>query len=293
MKLRPIHRSDISKAADLLAEGFPKLSCETWTACLANIIAHVENLGHDSIGQFASANDGEVGICLTIPSRRVAYAEAPREIMNLSAFYLRPGNEWMATLFLRRLMVDPTVDYVDLTASISMRKLNRRLGFVDRSRGAVVVPLALSALRPARQTRILPLSAIPPGMLPVVHRDLLEEHARLGCIAVGLEAGDSWHPLILCHCRRRGVAGARIILARDRRLVQAALGTIARYLLKRGIHFLEFEALTKDGFSEALFRTEAWPVQTTREPGTEAIDHTFSELAFVPPPGAPAGRLGA
>ncbi len=84
MKLRPIHRSDISKAADLLAEGFPKLSCETWTACLANIVAHVENLGHDSIGQFASANDGEVGICLTIPSRRIAYAEAPREIMNLS-----------------------------------------------------------------------------------------------------------------------------------------------------------------------------------------------------------------
>lgn len=77
----------------------------------------------------------------------------------------------------------------------------------------------------------------------------------------------------------------RVILVRDRQLLRRALGSIARYLLKRGIRFLEFEALTKSGFPEALFRTGAWPVQTTHERVTEAIDHTFSELVFVPPPG--------
>lgn len=58
-----------------------------------------------------------------------------------------------------------------------------------------------------------------------------------------------------------------------------------RHLLGLGLHFLEFEALTRAGFPEALFRTGAWPVQTTHAPETAAIDHSFTELAFMPVPG--------
>lgn len=288
MKLRPIRRPDTPAAAALLTEGFPEHSSKRWAASLANIFLHGERLGHDSIGQFVSGKGGEVGLCLAIPSRRMAYAGIPRESVNLSAFYLRPGSEWMATLFMRRLMTDPAVEYVDLTATSSMRKLNRLLGFVDRSRGAVVVPLALAALRFSRGTRILSLSDIAPGMLPADHLDLLREHAALGCIAVGIEIDGVCHPLILAPSSRRGIRGMRVILVRDRQLLRRASGSIARYLLKCGIRFLEFEAQTKSGFPEALFRTGAWPVQTTQERATEAIDHTFSELVFVPPPGAAA-----
>src|SRR5690606_34367040 len=138
-----------------------------------------------------------IGICLTIPSCRAIYADSPREAVNLSAFYLRPGNEWRATLFMRRLMADPAVEYIDLTATESMRKLNRLLGFADRSRGAVVVPLALAALRFSRGTRILPLNDVPPGMLAADLLDVLQEHSRLGCMAVGIELDGICHPLIL------------------------------------------------------------------------------------------------
>lgn len=290
MKLQPIHRGDTARAVTLLAEGFPEHSPEIWLACLANIFGHCERFGRDSIGQFATANGSEIGICLTIPSCRAIYADSPREAVNLSAFYLRPGNEWRATLFMRRLMADAAVEYIDLTATESMRKLNRLLGFADRSRGAVVVPLALAALRFSRGTRILPLDDVPPGMLAADLLDILQEHSRLGCMAVGIELDGICHPLILVPSSRRGIPGMRVILARDRQLLQRALGTIARYLLKRGVRFLEFEALTKSGFPEALFRTGAEPVQTTHEPNTEAIDHTFSELAFIPLPGAVVGR---
>jgi len=285
MKLRPIYRSDAAIAADLLVEGFPVHSRQTWMVCLTDIFTYGETLGCDSIGQFASLDGGKIGIGLTIPSRRVAYVATVREVVNLSAFYLRPGNEWMTALFLRRLMTDPVIDYIDLSASESMRQLNRNLGLVDRSLGAVIVPLAASALRLSPRAKIIPLADISPGVLSDIHRDLLLYHARLGCIAVGIEFEDACHPLILAPSRRRGVDGARVILARDRRLVRSTLGTVARYLLKRGFSFLEFEAVTKAGFPEAFFRTGASPLQSRHDQETEAIDHTFTELAFMPPPG--------
>src|SRR5690606_28128510 len=109
MKLRPVSRRDIADAAALLAEGFPTHSRDTWAACLADISTHGESLGRDTIGQFASAATEDLGICLAIPSRRVAYGGSGREVVNLSAFYLRPGNEWMTALFLRRVMSDPSI----------------------------------------------------------------------------------------------------------------------------------------------------------------------------------------
>ena len=285
MKLRPIRRPDAEAASALLAEGFPVRPRQSWAACLAAIFAHCESHGHETIGSIAARAGDDVGLCLAIPSRRVAYVSAPRDVVNLSAFYLRPGNEWMASLFLRRLMTDPSADHVDLTASQSMRKLNRRLGFADRSRGEVVVPLALSALRPSRGARLAPRD-----MLGQVHRRLLEAHERLGCIVAAVRLDGACHPLIFARSRHRGVAGARVILARDRELIRASLGAVARHLLRRGLHFLEFDAASKHGVREALFRTGAAPVQTTQEPEGAAIDHCFTELVFIPPPGVELQR---
>lgn len=284
MRLRPVSRPDAAEAAALLAEGFPTHSREAWAACLADILDHAEGMGHDAIGQFASVDGGDIGIGLTIPSRPVAYARAPRDVVNLSAFYMRPGNEWRTPLFIRRVMTDPAIDYVDLTASESMRQLNRRLGLVDRSSGAVVIPLALSALRPSRGAKVVSPEAISPSMMSDVHRGLLRDHARLGCIAVGIALDGACHPLILGPSRRRDVAGVRVILVRDRALLRAALGPVSRFLLKRGLYFLEFEGVDKAGFPEALFRPTASPLQTTHEPDSAVIDHTYTEYAFIPPP---------
>lgn len=289
MKLRPVRRDEAGKAAALLAEGFPRLSRETWETSIAKMFAHVETLGEASVGQFASVDGNDVGIWLVIPSIRTAYTAAPRKTANLASLYMRPGYEWMTALFMRRLMPDPAVDYVGLTAKLSMQQLGTRLGFVQRSRGAVVIPLVLAALRSSRGAKILSLADIRPDALPQHHHDLLERHARLGCLAVGIEVDGICHPLIMILSRRRGMLGARLVLARDRQLVRAALGVIARYLLKRGFLFLEFEGVSKAGFPEAFLWTRTPPVETTREPEGDAIDHTFTELVFVPSPGMKAG----
>lgn len=289
MKLRPIVREDTAVATALLAEGFPALSAATWQASLTRIFDYVDARGSgsigDSIGSIASSPRDDIGICLTIPAARSAFATPPSTVVNLACFYMRPGNEWMTTLFLKRLMADKSATYLDLTASPVMRQLNRKLGLTDRTAGMVIVPLALAALRPSPGVRLLTLDEVADTRLEPHQRALLQAHAALGCIALVVEWQDALHPLILSPGLRKGVPGARVILAPSRALLRAAAGALARHLLPRFYLFLDFDADSKDGFPEALFWTRSPPVQVLGVHDAETIDLTFSELVFIPPAG--------
>lgn len=284
MKLRPILRAEAHTAASLLAEGFPVHAIDTWRDSIRLLFSHVATADDGSIGYIASAGGRDVGIGLAFSTRRTAYEAEPRDIVNLAAFYMRTGHEWMTTPFLRRMMKDPDVEYVDLTASVAMREVNRRLGFVDRSEGMVVVPTFAAALRPGRGVRILAGNDVPAGAMAEEHRRLLARHGRLNAISLAIEIDGELHPLILARTFRKRVYGARVILARDRALIRAVLGPLARYLLRLGIVFLEFDACAKEKIPEAIFVSRFAPVQSTRPSDNPAIDHTFSELMFIPPP---------
>jgi len=284
MKLRPILRAEAHTAASLLAEGFPVHALETWRESIQLLFSHVATAEDGSIGSIASAGGRDVGIGLAIAARRTAYEAEPRDIVNLAAFYMRSGHEWMTTPFLRRMMKNPDVEYIDLTASVAMREVNRRLGFTDRSEGMVVIPTLAAAMRPGRGVRIRPAHAVPPGAMSEDHRRLLARHGRLNAISLAVEIDGELHPLILARSFRRRVGGARVILARDRELIRTALGPLSRLLLKYGILFLEFDACSKETLREAIFVSRFAPVQTTRPSDNPAIDHTFSELMFIPPP---------
>lgn len=290
MKLRPITRNETAAALSLLTEGFPLLPENTWRQSFARMLAYAEEEGDGVVGQIGMAGGRDVGICLALPACRFVYAPTLRRQVNLSAFYLKPGHEWMTTLFLRRLMADDSVDYLDVTASYSMREINRRIGFQDHSAGMVVVPTAAACWRPGGVYRLLGLGDVPEGALsPQIH-GLLEHHHRLGCVALVVEKEGDYHPLILATTGRKGVAGARVLLVRDRALVHAVLGPLSRHLLGRGLFYLEYDAMAApENLPEALFWRRSAPVQMTRAPEGEAIDLTFCEFAFIPSPKLSAG----
>lgn len=283
MTLRAISRADADTAVALLAEGFPALSARTWQDSIDRIFDYIESTGREFAGYFETTKAGDVGICLAIPAVRNAYIAPPRSVINLSCLYMRPGNEWMTPLFLRRVMAQDASDYSDLTASTTIRQLNRKIGFKDRSNGTIIAPLAVSACRASPGVRLVRFDAISRDALAPHHYALLEQHHRLDRIVLGVEHERALHPLILTESRRKGVPGARIVLASSRELVRAALGPLARYLLVRGYLFLDFDGKSKDGFPEALFWTNTPPVQMTGDWDHDAIDHTFSELVFIPP----------
>ncbi len=289
MKLRPIVRDEAQAALTLLAEGFPVLTPDTWKTSLDGMFSYADRTASGVVGWIAQAGGRDVGICLALAARRSLYRMTARDEVNLSAFYLRPGCEWMTSLFLRRMMSDSDVDYLDITASYSMREINRRLGFVDHGEGMVVVPTAIAAFRPAAGTSVVPLPAAAGLPLDPDLQTLLTEHDRLGCISLVVELPDGLYPVILARTSRKGLPGARVILARDRALIVSALGPLCRHLLACGFTYLEFDGFSTHGIAEALFWRRSSPVQRTRPmAGEEAIDLTYCELVFIPPP--PAGH---
>lgn len=284
MNLRPITRAEMNAAVSLLSEGFPVHSREFWNASVLALLSYAEKRWDGVIGQIASANGREVGICLSIPSMRMAYEAVPHKVINLAAFYMRPGNEWMTTLFMRRLMKEPGVEYLDVTASKTMRNVLRQLGFADRTTGMVIVPAAVAALRPAGTVRILSRAQLTPDMLSPGRLALLDHHARHQAIPLGVEIDGMVHPLVLIPASRRRLAGGRIILARDRELIRMSAGALARHLLTLGLFFFEFDSPSPVPILGSRFIREGAPVQTTWPVATPAIDHTFSELLFIPAP---------
>ena len=284
MKLRPITRSEASAAVSMLSEGFPVHSRKTWQESVHRLLAHAERGWDGTIGQIASQDGADIGVGLAIPGTRSAYEAEPLKVVNFAAFYLRPGKEWMTTLFLRRMMKDATVEYVDITASVAMRDVNRRLGFVDRTHGVVVTPTVLAAMRPGRGVRIIRFEDLTPGMLSPEHMQLLEQHARLQAISLAVEVDGVMHPLILVKSPRKRVVGARVVLARNVDLVRRVAGPLARHLIRSGILFIEFDSPAPVGMLGSVFISRFAPAQSTRIDQSGVIAHPFSELMFIPPP---------
>lgn len=284
MKLRQIFRADADAATDLLSEGFPVHARKTWQESVHRLLAHAERGWDGSIGCIASQGDIDIGIGLAIPGMRSAYEPEARKVVNLAAFYMRPGHEWMTTLFLRRMMKDSSVEYVDVTASIAMREVNRKLGFIDKTHGSVVTPTGLTALRPGFGVRIVAFDQAPRGALSADHLKLLEHHARLQAMSLAVELDGAWHPLILVKNHRKRLTGARVILARDVDLVRRVAGPLCRHLMAHGILFLEFDSVGPVGMLGSAFVGIAAPAQSTRQDTSGVIDHTFTELMFIPPP---------
>jgi hypothetical protein len=282
MKLRPIMRTDLHAAVSLLTEGFRLHSREFWNASVVELLSYTEKRWDGIIGHIASANGQEIGICLSIPGMRTAYEAVPHKVINLAALYMRPGNEWLTTLFMRRLMKDPDVEYLDVTASETMRNVLRQLGFADRATGMVIVPTAVAAMHPGRTTRILPRAQLTPDMMSPGHLDLLDQHARRQAISLGVDVGGKVHPLILVPTSRKRLAGGRIILARDRELIRSSSGALARHLLKLGLFFFEFDSPSPVPILGSRFVRKGAPVQTTWPVEVSSIDHTYSELLFIP-----------
>ena len=279
MKLRPIHSGDADRAADILARGFPAVPRSRWATVLGRLLAYSASLGEASIGQTVEIGGADAGICLTIPAKRSAYADPPHRVVNISSFFLAEKHRWMAPLMMKRIMAGSDAEFTDLTGTPAMRSINEKIGFTNHSNGAVLIAAPIAALQPGG-ARVKALDAHSGGMLQPDHKRIADDHARLGCLCFAVETEGGWHPLILAPKTRRGVPGTRIILARDRKLVADAAGSLARHLLRRRLAFIEFEARDTTGFPLALFWTKSPPFQSTRDDVGDAVDHTYSELVF-------------
>lgn len=280
MKIRAIEMDELDQATELLQEGFGSISKEHMKKRLLKMFHYANQFGHSQIGYIASNNDGDIGITLALPFTRSIYEQEPINTVNFAAFYIKPKFTWMASLFLRKVMTQKDIDYVDVTASASMRKINQHLGFVNSATGLLVIPLAASAIRPFRMAKIRTFNLKKTCPFSVEITKILEDHIDLGCHVLTIERDDEIFPVVLRPKKRGHMPTARVILAKDRDLILHSLGSLSRYLLAQGFFFLEMDVFEKPDLWETSFRKRSAPIQSTKPKNTIAIDHTYTELVY-------------
>jgi hypothetical protein len=276
MKLQPINDGCLTDASALLKRGFPERTSAFWDEGLARVAAHHKATDAGPIGYLLIVGEKAVGVILTIASRR-----GPRDVVNLSSWYIDPKHRWLAARMLGNVTSRDKATYTDLTPSPESIRINESLGFTAATTGYRLFVLPLMALRGASRGRIVPFEKLRAGALSSEDRTTLARHRELGCIAAALDVGSRVHPLLFQRVRRRGLPVARLLLAEDRRLVADNIGAIARFLLRRGSPFLLVHADANERMPGGIVWNRTAPIQVRGAWERGRIDYTFSELVFL------------
>lgn len=223
--------------------------------------------------------DDVAGVLLTIRSQ---LPETGRVAVNLSSWYVEPSFRWFAPRMLQMASSDENELFTDLTPSPETRKLNERLGFQTVTDYTLFYPLLLAAFRPAR-AQLHPLTGTTAETLSSEIRDMLEDHARLGCIVAILEAEGRRHPLVFLKTTTRKLPSARLIYCEDRQIAQRHLPAIARHLLGKGRLALTMAACEKDRHAGGFAAHKFAPIQVKGAWNPRIINETYSELVLLPP----------
>jgi hypothetical protein len=277
MKLRPIEDRDFSSALAVLKRGFPERTEAFWAGGLQKILSSPSRRNAQPIGFLMAVGGEDVGIVLTIPSERHG-RDGMLNIFNLAAWYVDEPHRWLAPRMLQKVIAQQGAVFTDLTPSATAQLINQRLGFEVLNEGFQVFPLPWTALRTRNQARMIPLDE---AELTSDTREMLDQHANLGCVVAVLKDGTARHPLIFSRITRRRLPGARVILADSKNLIIDNLAVISRFLLGKGILFLMMDANRADAVAGSSIARWSAPTYVKGLADRKRIDHTYSELIFL------------
>jgi len=279
LRIVPIDNGNRVAAVALLTKGFPEKSEAFWSRGLSFVNAHHARLNFGEIGQLLMKGDDAVGVLLTIKSR---LPDEDRMVVNLSSWYVEPSSRWFAPRMLQMASSSQEETFTDLTPSPEACKLNERLGFSTVTDYTLFYPLLPKALGPAR-ARLRPLADVPPGALPAAMRDMLEDHARFGCMVAVMEADGRHHPLVFLKTMTKRLPTARLIYCEDRQLAQRHISAIARHLLRKGRLAMTMAASDEERDAGGFAVLKSAPMQVKGVWNPRFINETYSELVLLPP----------
>lgn len=281
MKLHPIDERAFERACAVLQRGFPRKRADFW---LTGFERHrrTRRPGRWPYGYLLRDGARDAGVILTFESEREAPGGGRQAVVNLSSWYMDEASRWLAPMMLKSVVSAPDTTFTDMTSTPSVARINAVLGFRSWTEAVsgVFLPWAGARAGAGESGRLLTLDRAPHDALSPFERDLLEAHARMGCVSRVLVADGGWHPLIFMRSRRWGVPVARLIFAKDRRTVADNLPAIARSLMRDGLMLLLIDGRADLRLRGTLFhRRRVTQFKGQMDPAS--IDGAYSELVHL------------
>lgn len=234
VRVREILASDLGRVADLLAIGFPGRQRDFWRAGLARLAARDAVDGLPRFGYLLEADGVPVGVQLVI----AAHVDGgPQVRCNVAGWFVEPRFRGFAALLAQHALRHKQATYLNVTAAPHTRPILDALGYVSFSKGQFVAIPALA--RPLAGARVY---ADARGLSPS-EREVLADHAALGCMCLVVAHAGRFHPFVLQRLRWRHVVPfARLIYCRSIADFRACAGTLGRYLVRHGVPLVMIDA---------------------------------------------------
>ncbi len=238
---REILDSDIDAVSGLLASGFSRSTRGDWLNIFAGLARHQTPAGLPKYGYLLESDGAPVGAILAISSTvRTGGVSTIR--CNLSSWYVSPAFRSFAHPFMSRILKNKDATYVNVSPAPNTWPIIQVQGFSRYCEGQFIA-FAMPFIRSREQVRVVPAGALNDPHLDVFERDLLQDHAKYGCIGLWCVASAEAHPFVLRSRIVRGfVPVAQLIYCRDIGELVRFAGPIGRFLARRGMFFVMIDA---------------------------------------------------
>jgi hypothetical protein len=234
VRCRLIGDPDIDAVVDCLRRGFPYRRRAYWVRALARMAQRQDLAGFPRYGFLLEAEGKVVGVLLAIYSRiEGPVGESVR--CNLSSYCVDIGYRGFAPLLHVVTVKRKEVTYLNISAAEHTRTGIEALKFKRYCDGQIMFAPILS---PRRQgVRVTPFAANAPeaALLPEGEREILAEHAALGCRALVCVENGNAYPFVLQRraAFHRLIPCQQLIYCRSMDEFVLFAGAIGRYLLLR------------------------------------------------------------
>lgn len=278
-ELEPLHTRHWPKALELLQRSYPHTSMVWWSRGLQRLLHIPPNDKRSAIGMQMHGPRGLAGVALLFDSdSRLGLTQ--RQV-NASSWAIDPADRMQAPWMARQGLSDLGTTYTAITPVPSALRILQRMGFkaVSHQRLLVVTPRA--AGRIASSARVLDRADALHALRDKSIFRALEDHDRLGCTVCAVEMPDRLVPLVLRQRRQSRILPlAEVIYAPAITDILTAIVPLSRFLLRRGIPLLEFEAHEDTQIDipcTRLFRRRF----ASGAYANKGIDHLYSELVYL------------
>ncbi len=242
LRCRQIEESDIEAVASLLADGFRTRDRQFWLQGFAQLRRHATPAGLPKYGYLLESDGRVVGAVLLICSLvRAGAADAPR--CNLSSWYVDPAFRAYAPMLVSRALRHKDVTYVNVSPAPHTRPIIEAQGFLRYCDGIFVALPALSGFFGGKKVKLYDGTRTPPVNFDPHDRDVLLQHAALGCVSLWCATPERAYPFVFRRrFVRRFVPCAQLIYCSDVDDFVRFAAPIGWYLARRGIPFVIIDA---------------------------------------------------
>jgi hypothetical protein len=234
---RQIGVEDLSAIAALLARGFPGRQTPYWARGFERMAALDVPDGYPRFGYMIERAGKAVGVILLLYRTSRDETDAPYVRCNLSSWYVEPAFRSYASLLISQALRRPEVTYINISPAPPTWPIVEAQGFRRFSEGQFFALPALG-LKGAGLSVALFSPSIETDLKPA-ERALLEDHARLGCLALVCRTSKGDTPFVFTPFSIKGgrvsLPFMRLIYCREMADFIACAGPLGRFLLRRGI----------------------------------------------------------